>query len=205
MTKPPTEAGDAGAATPSPEKVYLDAQGLLEDSFRLAAKVVASGFRPTIMIAIWRGGAPVGIAVQELLAYCGIDTDHIAIRTSSYTGIDGRSSEIRIHGMNYLIKKVRHEDRLLIVDDVFDTGSTLDAVIRYLEDKARLNTPKDVRVAVPYFKPERNLTNRVPDYFLHETDDWLKYPHSLEGLSVEEIAAYRPNLYNILKPCLGDP
>lgn len=208
MTKPPREkhTGTApedhrGGDAP-PEKVYLDAQGLLEDSFRLAAQVIASGFRPTIMIAIWRGGAPVGIAVQELLAYCGIETDHIAIRTSSYTGIDGRSSEIRIHGMNYLIKKVRHEDRLLIVDDVFDTGSTIDAVIRYLGEQARLNTPRDVRVAVPYFKPSRNLTDRVPDYYLHETEEWLKYPHSLEGLSAEEVARHRPELYEILRPCL---
>lgn len=181
------------------EKVYLDAQQLLEDSFRLGARVVASGFKPTIMIAIWRGGAPVGVAVQELLAYKGIETDHIAIRTSSYTGIDGRSTEIRIHGMSYLIKKVRNEDSLLIVDDVFDTGSTIDAVIRYLKEKARLNTPHDIRVAVPYFKPSRNLTDIVPDYYLHETDQWLKYPHSLEGLDKEEVAKHRPALYRILR------
>ena len=185
------------------EKVYLGAQDLLEDSFRLGAAVVNSDYRPTIMIAIWRGGAPVGVAVQEFLAYAGIETDHIAIRTSSYTGIDGRSSEIRIHGMNYLIEKVRQEDRLLIVDDVFDTGSTIDAVINYLERKARLNTPGDIRVAVPYYKPARNLTDRVPDYYLHETTEWLKYPHSLEGLSVEEVAEHRPELYAILRPCLS--
>ena len=94
-----------------------------------------------------------GIAVQELLAYHKIETDHIAIRTSSYSGIDGRSNEIRIHGMNYLIKTVRHDDRLLIVDDVFDTGHTIAAVIKNLEDRARLNTPADIRVAVPYYKP----------------------------------------------------
>lgn len=180
------------------QKIYLDAQALLEDSFRLGAQVIASGFRPSIMIAVWRGGTPVGIAVQELLAYAGMDTDHIAIRTSSYRGIDGRSSEIRIHGMNYLIKKVRHEDRLLIVDDVFDTGSTLNAVVRHLEEKARLNTPHDIRIAVPYFKPSRNLTSRTPDYYLHETQDWLKYPHSLEGLSPKEVARYRPALHKII-------
>ena len=185
------------------EKIYLGAQQLLEDSFRLGANIVASGFRPSIMIAIWRGGAPVGVAVQEILAHCGMDTDHIAIRTSSYTGIDGRSSEIRIHGMNYLIKKVTHDDRLLIVDDVFDTGSTIDAVIQYLQDKARLNMPGDIRVAVPYFKPTRNLTDRIPDYYVHETDQWLKYPHSLEGLSVDEVAEHRPELYGIIEPCLG--
>ena len=47
------------------EKVYLGAQQLLEDSFRLGAEVVKSGFRPTMMIAIWRGGAPVGVASQH--------------------------------------------------------------------------------------------------------------------------------------------
>ena len=181
------------------EKIYLSAQDLLEDAFRLAAQVLASGFRPTMMIAIWRGGTPIGIAVQELLAYQGVETDHIAIRTSSYSGIDGRRSEIRIHGMNYLIKNIRHEDRLLIVDDVFDTGHTIDAVIRYLEEKARLNTPGDIRVAVPYYKPSRNETTRQPDYYLHETSEWIKYPHSLEGLSAAEIARHRPELHDILK------
>lgn len=181
------------------EKLYLSAQQLLEDSFRLGADIIEDGFRPTIMIAIWRGGVPMGIAIQELLAWYGIETDHIAIRTSSYTGIDGQSQEIRIHGMNYLVKNCRHEDSLLIVDDVFDTGLTIDAVISYLREKARLNTPHDIRVAVPYYKPSRNQSGREPDYYLHETAQWLKYPHSLEGLSVDEVAANRPELYAIIK------
>ena len=42
------------------------------------------------------GGVPMGIAIQELLAWYGIATDHIAIRTSAYQGIDGRSHQIRI-------------------------------------------------------------------------------------------------------------
>ncbi len=181
------------------EKQYLSAQQLLEDSFRLGANIIKDGFRPTIMLAIWRGGVPMGIAIQELLAWYGIATDHIAIRTSSYTGIDGQSHEIRIHGMNYLIKNCSHEDSLLIVDDVFDTGLTIEAVIAHLRAKARLNTPHDIRVAVPYYKPSRNQTERTPDYFLYETAQWLKYPHSLEGLSVDEVAANRPELYAIIK------
>ncbi len=181
------------------EKQYLSAQQLLEDSFRLGAEIIKDGFRPTIMIAIWRGGVPMGIAVQELLAWYGIETDHISIRTSSYSGIDGHSHEIRIHGMNYLIKNCTREDSLLIVDDVFDTGLTIEAVITRLREKARLNTPHDIRIAVPYYKPSRNQSGRVPDYYLHETGQWLKYPHSLEGLSVEEVAANRPELYAIIK------
>ena len=181
------------------EKQYLSAQQLLEDSFRLGAEIIKDGFRPTIMIAIWRGGVPMGIAVQELLTWYGIETDHISIRTSSYSGIDGHSHEIRIHGMNYLIKNCTREDSLLIVDDVFDTGLTIEAVITRLRDKARLNTPHDIRIAVPYYKPSRNQSGRVPDYCLHETGQWLKYPHSLEGLSVEEVATNRPELYAIIK------
>ena len=181
------------------EKLYLSAQQLLEDSFQLGARIIKDGFRPSMMIAIWRGGVPMGIAIQELLTWYGIETDHIAIRTSSYSGIDGRSPEIRIHGMNYLINNCTREDSLLIVDDVFDTGLTIDAVIAHLQEKARLNTPHDIRVAVPYYKPQRSKSSRVPDYYLHETERWLKYPHSLEGLSVDEVATNRPEIYDIIK------
>ena len=100
--------------------------------------------------------------------------------------------------MNYLIKHVQFEDKLLIVDDVFDTGHTIEAVIEHLMTKARLNTPGEIRVAVPYYKPSRNRTRRVPDYFLHETEHWIKFPHSLEGLTAEEISANRPALQRIL-------
>jgi len=182
------------------EKTYIGAQELLEDSFRLGAQILDSGFRPTMIIALWRGGTPIGTAVQELLEFHGIATDHIAIRTSSYAAaIDGRSNEIRIHGLSYLIKHVKHTDSLLIVDDVFDTGHTINAVIEHLRKQARRNTPHEIKVAVPYFKPTRNQTDITPDFYLHETEEWLKYPHSLEGLSNEEIAAHRPELYAIIK------
>lgn len=182
------------------EKQYLSAQGLLEDSFALAAQILASGFRPTFMIAVWRGGAPVGIAVQEFLAYHGVETDNIAIRTSSYAaGIDQQAKEVKVHGLNYLMKNVRHEDSLLIVDDVFDTGRSIEAIIDELQRRTRLNTPSDIRVAVPYYKPSRNQTGRVPDYYIHETEAWLKYPHSLEGLTNAEIKQGRPDLYEIIK------
>ena len=181
------------------EKVYLDAQELLEDSFRLGAEILKSGFRPSLIIAIWRGGAPMGIVVQELLSYYGVKSDHIAIRTSSYrSSIDQRERTVRVHGLNYMVKNVRHEDRLLIVDDVFDTGNTIQAVIDELKQKTRLNAPHDIRVAVPYYKPSRNQTDLIPDYYLHSTEAWLKYPHSLEGLSDEEIATHRPEIHAIL-------
>lgn len=186
------------------EKLYLSAQGLLEDAFRLGARVLESGFEPSFIVAIWRGGAPIGIAVQEFLDYFGVQSDHIAIRTSSYQGIDGRSSDVRIHGTSYLIKNLEHEDRLLIVDDVFDTGHTIRALIEHLEQKSRRNTPGDIRVAVPYYKPSRNQTDIVPDYYLHETERWIKFPYSLEGLAVEEIREHRPEIFEVIKDSVGE-
>ena len=64
--------------------------------------------------------------------------------------------------------------------------------------------PTDVRIAVPWFKPARNQTQRTPHYYLHETDAWLKFPQSLEGLTAEEIRQHRPQLWEILKSHLGD-
>jgi len=187
------------------EKLYLDAQQLLEDSYRLAARVYRSGFRPSFIVAVWRGGAPMGIAVQELLAYRGVETDHIAIRTSSYQAIDQQAAKVEVYNLSYLIKKVSAHDRLLIVDDVYDTGRSIEAIVQALQAATRLNMPEEIRVAVPYYKPTRNQTNRVPDYYLHETDQWLKFPHSLEGLTLQEVKQNRPELYAILMTANNPP
>ncbi|WP_299199544.1 phosphoribosyltransferase family protein [uncultured Amphritea sp.] len=181
------------------EKVYLNAQELLEDSFRLALEVFNSGFRPDFIVGVWRGGTPVGIAVQELLDNLGVQTDHIAIRTSSYTGIGTRDKEVRVHGLDYLVRNVNQTDSLLIVDDVFDTGLSIKAVIDTLKDKARLNAPHDIRIATPWFKPVNNRTDLEPDYFLHKSDSWLVFPHELKGLSREEMLANKPGLKEIFE------
>ena len=78
------------------EKRYLSAQDLLIDAFELGLRVFKSGFRPSFIVGVWRGGTPVGIAVQEILDHLGVKTDHIAIRTSSYYGIKKRDKIVRI-------------------------------------------------------------------------------------------------------------
>ncbi len=181
-------------------KIVLSAQQLLDDSYRLAGRVLESGFQPTLIIAIWRGGAPVGMAVQEFVRYCKIDTDHIAIRTSSYTGVDQRRSKVRVMGLDYIINKVTPDDRLLIVDDVFDTGHTIAAVLEEIRAQARGNTPNDMRVAVPWFKPSRNQTELTPDFFVHETDAWLVFPHELDALEPDEMRRERPDLHDVVMP-----
>ena len=117
------------------EKRYLDAEKLLEDSWHLGAMVLASGFKPDFIVAIWRGGVPIGIALQEFLKTFGVTSDHIAIRTSSYEGID-QQSDVRVYGLSYLVSRVTDDASLLIVDDVFDTGRSVAGRDRGIEAKS---------------------------------------------------------------------
>jgi len=175
------------------DKLFIQADKLLSDSFKLAWKVYESGYRPNYIIGVWRGGAPIGIAVQEFLDVLGVPSDHIAIRTSHYKGMGDRDSKVEVHGLNYIIKQVESEDSLLIVDDVHDTGISIQKIILDLQTACKKNTP-EIKVATPYFKPNKNQTNRQPDFYLHETEKWLVFPHELEGLSIEEIIEFKPEL-----------
>ena len=181
------------------DKIYISAQSLLRDSFLLGKQIIESDFKPNFIVGVWRGGTPVGIAVQEMLAFFGLESDHIAVRTSLYSGIDARDSQVRVHGLDYLITYMNQDDSLLIVDDVFDTGRSIEAVISTLQTKMRCNCPAQIKVATPWFKPNKNSTDRIPDFYQHETDDWLVFPHELEGLSSQEIIAGKGELAEIIQ------
>lgn len=179
------------------KKVFISADQLIEDSFELALQIFESGFRPDYIVGVWRGGAPVGIAVQELLHVLGVESDHIAIRTSSYTGIGERGKQVRVHGLTYLIKRLEAEDSLLIVDDVHDSGLSIEKIIQDLKKACKKNTP-EIKVATPYFKPKNNKTNRIPDYYIHDSDEWLVFPHELDGLSSDEVRENRPHIAHLI-------
>lgn len=182
------------------EKDFIDSQSLLRDSMELAIRIVRSGFRPTFLAAIWRGGAPIGITVQEVLAYHGIPVDHIAIRTSSDVGIGQQVKTVRVHALDYLVSRLSAQDELLLVDDVFDSGRSIAAVLRELERRCRRNLPAKIRIATAYYKPARNVTALRPDYFVRETDRWLVFPHELQGLTREEILQHKPVNAGFLAP-----
>ena len=178
----------------APEKLFISAQSLLEDSWKLGVNILKSGFHPNFIVGVWRGGTPVGIAVQEILDFYGVHTDHISIRTSSYSGKSRLEAPVRVHGLDYLITNVNADDSLLIVDDVYDTGLSVQGVVQTLTTKARRNTPEDIRIATPYFKPEKNMTALTPHYYLHETDRWLVFPHEMDGLNRDEIRDNKADL-----------
>ena len=186
------------------------ANDLLEDSLQLAANIAEAGFRPDFLVGLWRGGSAVGIAVQEGLDFLGIKTDHIAIRTSyrgapSYSDMVNKAESIRVHGLQYLLENLCAHHSLLIVDDVYSTGSSVNAVIEQLTRKTRRNLPQDIRIATVWYRPGEK-TLRVPDYFVHETSDWLALPYELTGMSIDELRENRPELGSIidrLEPLVG--
>jgi uncharacterized protein len=187
------------------DKIYISADELLSSSLKLGALIIKSGFRPDFIVGVWRGGTPVGIAVQELLDFCQIKTDHFAIRTSSYTGIAKQDDHVKVYGLHYLIDTMNSDDNLLILDDVFDSGRSVSAIIAELQKHMRKNMPTDVRVGTVYYKPGKNQTKRTPDYYVHKTEQWLIFPHELDGLSDEEIKTSKPDadmLLAIRNECL---
>jgi hypoxanthine phosphoribosyltransferase len=90
------------------------------------------------------------------------------------------------------------EDKLLIVDDVFDSGRSIKAILDTLNEKARKNIPHEIKMAMPWYKPERNIIGVEPDYFIHKTDDWLVFPHEMDGLTEEEIFENKEGMKDIL-------
>ena len=91
------------------DKLFIKSEDLLKDSFKLAWNVYESGIEPNYIIGVWRGGAPIGI--------------------SYYSGIDNKIEKVQVYGLNYVIRKLESHDRLLIVDDVHDTGHSIEQVI----------------------------------------------------------------------------
>jgi len=170
-------------------KRWISAQELLLDSLRLATGVRESGYRPDVIIGLWRGGAPVAVALHEALHFHGIAAAHMPLTTRLYSGIEQREEELLIEGLERLQPMLAMPARILLVDDVWDTGITLSGVREAVV--ALPGAAREIRSATVWFKPGRNRVSSAPDYRVHESDDWLVFPHELEGLDLEELREHR--------------
>lgn len=189
-------------------KRFVDESSHLLDGYHLGTKVYASGFRPSFIVGLWRGGSTVGMVVQECLATLGVETDHIALRTSyegrrEYETTAKLKRKIRVHGKQYLLETMNRDDRLLIVDDVYSSGRHTQAVVDSLRQGLKRNMPQDVRIASIWVRQseqdqEQDADASVPDYFLHTTDDWVVLPFEVQGLNRDEIAQHKPYLLDLL-------
>jgi len=170
------------------QKKYITPQEFLEDSFCLAKQVMESDFQPTFLVALWRGGAPIGMAMTEYFAYKNKPiANHITVRVSAYNH-DQLKPEVYVCNLDYLVKTIKHTDKLLLVDDIIDSGSSIIALLDEIQKRCRQNTPQDIRIATIYYKPEAVAKIPYQIYCMHEAKNWLVFPHELEGLTFEEIA-----------------
>lgn len=162
-------------------KHFISPNELRSLSWQLASQVTT---RPDFIVALWRGGATIGCYVHEFLMrqHPNHKFDHIAIRTSRYTGVDTAEEHVQVDGLEYIFKKALTGHRILIIDDVWDAGTTIAAVVN------KLSTLKvSIQVGVIFFKHTRNKMITQPDYYVSTSDRWLVFPHELEGLTEEEI------------------
>jgi hypoxanthine phosphoribosyltransferase len=138
-----------------------------EGSRALAEQVAADDWRPDILLGIARGGLLVGGAVAYALGVKNTFTMNVEF----YTGIDERLE------MPMILPPVPDlvdlgEERVLIADDVADTGQTLVLVKDFLAEKVG-----DVRAAVLYEKPQSVVHC---EYVWRRTDRWIDFPWSAD-------------------------
>lgn len=175
------------------EKCYLRADEYLRDIFRLARMVYDSGWLPDDLIALWRGGAPVGLGVHEFFRYLGIPVRHHVVKCGSYTGIGMASETVAFEDAEEVFAGIPEGSRVLVLDDVFDSGRTIRAVMDRL---SVLNV--HVCAGTVYWKPSKNCTDLQPDFYVRKTDEWIVFPHEMEGLTREELRQKDPVLAALL-------
>jgi len=139
----------------SPKKYY-------KKSLELAKKISTSGFCPDVICGIWRGGATISIIIHEYLK------THI----HRLNGIICMPDSVRLN------EYIQSKDKILIVDDVLDTGNTIRALINDIIEECHVEREL-IKVAVLDFKPMNNKTSIIPDFYINITQKWIVYPHEI--------------------------
>ncbi|MBD8080112.1 phosphoribosyltransferase [Cellulosimicrobium arenosum] len=171
MTNDPTHVAPAAlsAAGPPvpPEREVLSWEAFGVAARELAEQVVASGYRPDVVVAVARGGLLPGGAVAYALGTKGVGT----LNVEFYTDIGQTLSDPRV-----LPPLMDTSDlpgaHVLVVDDVADSGRTLALVMEMLNGHGA-----EARSAVLYTKPRSIIQ---PDYSWRDTDLWITFPWSAE-------------------------
>jgi len=134
----------------------------MDMSLDLAEKILNSRFIPDVVVAILRGGYFVAKLISDFLGLDNIATLEIKF----YKGIGEKAERpIVIHPITFDLR----DKKTLVVDDVADSGRTLQVAI----DIVRLHGAKEVRTATLFFKP---WSITMPDYYVEETEKWIVFP-----------------------------
>ncbi len=149
----------------SEEREILTWERFGDASRELAQMVVDDGFEPDMVLSIARGGLLIGGAMGYALSVKNTYTMNVEF----YTGVDERLEVPRILPPAPDFVDL-HDAKILIVDDVADTGHTLLSVEQFVEGKVG-----DARTAVIY---EKSQSVVKCDYVWKRTDLWINFPWS---------------------------
>ena len=195
------------------KKDFLPYEQVRNNSLKLAQKIHKDGFEPDVVYVLLRGGAYIGNVISEyfkIVRKARRPVYYAAVVARSYTDIR-KHERVMVDGWTYDPQHLRNGDRVLLVDDIFDSGHT----INHLTDIILENgIPREsVRIAVHdykvFTKRERKLPVQ-PDYYCRkhiiedEKDDvWIHYmSHELVGLTKHELDTYYGSLDSDLRDSL---
>ena len=196
------------------KKEFLQFDTVRNNAIKLAYRIYSDGFIPDVIYVSMRGGAYVGNIISEYFKIV-LDRPHTvryaAIVARSYTGV-GQSGKIEIDGWTYPPQHLRKGDKILLVDDIFDSGNTINYLSQIIMDHG---IPRcDLKIAVhdyKYFTDKDPQHPVQPDYWcrkhdvsIHDEDYWIHYmSHELIGLSLAELEEHYykedPELREVMK------
>ena len=180
------------------QKEFLPYRSVRNNAIRLAHRIHQDGFVPDVIYVSLRGGAYLGNVISEyfkVVRRTGRPVFYAAVVARSYTDIH-QHDRVMVDGWTYGPEYLRSGDKVLLVDDIFDSGRTINHLVEIILAKGIPR--KDVRVAVHDYKirtfAEEDLPIH-PDYYCRkhvierpEDDTWIHYlSHELVGLADNEI------------------
>ena len=168
-----SEAQEASAQAADREN--LTWQGFGDACRQIAQQIADSGWMPDLIVAIARGGMLPAGAISYAL---GVKANG-AINVEFYTGVGKTMLEPEILEPYMDISSLEGK-RVLIVDDVADSGKTLKLIMDLIakeglsmgSDSAKV----DARSATIYLKPTSIIK---PEYVFKQTDKWINFPWSV--------------------------
>lgn len=196
-------------------KEFLPYDIVRNNALKLAHRINQEGFVPDVIYASLRGGAYMANVVSEYFKIARRGKRPVmyaAVVARSYTDVR-EHSRVMIDGWTYSPKYLRPGDKVLLVDDIFDSGKTINHLVENLLERGVPR--KDIKVAVhdyKFFTYKQQQLPIQPDYWCRkfeiekpEDDLWIHYMnHELVGLGQEELEEYYykddPELRDILNP-----
>lgn len=193
-------------------KEFLPYDTVRNNALKLAHRIHSDGFNPDVIYVSLRGGAYLGNVISEyfkILRSRDRPVYYAAVVARSYTDVR-KQERVMVDGWTYPPEHLRTGDKILLVDDIFDTGRTINRLAEIILEKGIPRS--DLKVAVhdyKYFHDKEEQLPIQPDYWcrmhdlsVKDDDCWIHYmSHELVGLSDKELEdhyyAYDPELRTI--------